>query len=138
MRIRATAFVLTTVALIASACITDQRPVIFISFDPLPPDTVQDPVLFVTGVVVRAPPDPNAVFVVTAIAVNSLRVDTVETFSGSAGVFTLRVPIAVDSAGVENTITVSAVDEDEDSISDEQTFTVIGLIENPVLRREDE
>ena len=138
MRLRALVFFILTLAFVSAACITESRPVILISLDPDPPDTVFGGELIVSGLVVRAPPDPNALFTVTAVRTAGALADTTEVLAESVGNFSIRVPIAQDTLGIVNTITISATDEQEASISDEARFSVIGLLEAPAFRRENE
>lgn len=133
MRLRALTFILVTVTLVASACITEQRAVLLISVDP--PDTVEQAEFNVIGVVVRAPPDPLAVFTLTAITTSPDAVDTTAVLTGSAGNFTVRIPIARDTVGVPNDVVLIATDDTEDAISDEAGFRIIGLRAGAVFRR---
>ena len=135
MRLRELTFVLATVTLVASACITEGRPVLLISLDPPPPTTVEDPEFNVIGVVVRAPPDPLAVFTLTAITTSPDAVDTTAVLTGSAGNFTVRIPIARDTIGIPNDVVLIATDDTEDAISNEAAFRIIGIREGAVFRR---
>lgn len=126
-----------TVALVASACITEQRPILFISLDPPPPPTVADPAFNIIGVVIRSPPDPLAVLTVTAITTSPGAVDTSIVQSGSAGSFSVLIPIARDTIGVTNNVVVVATDDTEDVISRPIAFTIIGLRDVPALRGRD-
>ena len=134
MRLRALIFVLPAVALIASACITEQRAILFVSIDPPPPATVTDPEFDVVGLVVRSPPDPLAVFTVTAITTSPDGVDTATVETGSAGNFIVRIPIARDTLGILNDVLIVAMDDTDDAISDDAAFQVIGLRSGPDLR----
>jgi hypothetical protein len=138
MKSRALTFIAVTVALVASACITEQRAILFISFDSPPPATVDESEYNLLGVVVRSPPDPLAVFTVTAITTSPRGVDTTVVQTGSAGSFTVRIPIELDTLGVTNDVVVSATDDTEDVISQPVGFTIIGLREAPALRGRDD
>ncbi len=107
--------------------VTEQQVVLFISLDPPPPATVTDPGLDVIGVVFRSPPDPSAVFTVTAITTSPGAVDTSIVQAGSAGSFTVRIPIARDTIGIINDVVVVATEDIEDVISQPVAFTIIGL-----------
>lgn len=137
MQLRALTFAMATVALVASACITEQRPILFITLDPPPPATVEDPGFDILGVVVRAPPDPLAVFTVTAITTSPGAVDTSIVQSGSAGNFSVQIPIARDTIAINNDVVVMATDDTEDVISQAIAFTIIGLRETQALRGRD-
>ncbi len=137
MGLRALTFIMATVALVASACITEQRAILFISIDPPPPATVQDPEFDVIGVVVRSPPDPLAVFTVTVITTSPGTVDTSIVLTGSAGSFSVPIPIARDTIGIANDVVIAASDETQDVISQPVAFTIIGVREVPALRGRD-
>jgi len=134
MQLRALTLIMATVALVASACITDRRAILFVTIDPPAPATVDQPEFNLLGVVVRSPPDPVAVFTVTAITTSPRGVDTSIVQSGSAGSFSVRIPIELDTLGVSNDVVVVATDDTEDVISKPVALTIIGLREAPALR----
>ena len=138
MRLRTVTFVLVAVALIGSACITEQRAILFVSIDPPPPATVEESEFDVAGLVVRSPPDPLAIFTVTAITTSPSGVDTAVVQSGTAGNFIIRIPIARDTLGVLNQVLIIATDDTPDAISAEAAFSINGLRTGPALRGQDE
>ncbi len=134
MRLGTLTSIMATVALVASACITEQRAILFITIDPPPPPTVEDPEFDVVGVVVRSPPDPQAVFTVTAITTSPGGVDTSIVVTGSAGNFSVPIPIERDTLGIANDVVIVATDDTEDVISQPVGFTILGIREAPLLR----
>ncbi len=135
MRLRTFGF-LTAIAMVATACITEQ-PAIFITLDQVLPDTVSETDLDIRGAIVRDPTSASARFTVMAITTNPLSVDTQEVLSGSAGVFDLTVPIARDTVGVLHQIVITATEEADESLSDQiGPFQVVGIRLGPALRWE--